>query len=149
MNIMQIFGFVGKDVERKDMPKGGVLYSLSVGVKSKKNKEEVTHWYRVNMWGETRWEKLVPHLKKGSGVIVMGEFFPSQYNNKEGEVIMNLEITADSIRFSPFGKPENKEAKPSTQPNPNYPQNGQPSQGTTTKKAQNTQPDYQEDDLPF
>ena len=141
MNIMQIFGFVGKDVERKDMPNGGVLYSLNVGVKSKKNKEEVTNWYRVNMWGETRWEKLVPHLKKGSGVIVMGEFFPSQYNNKEGEVVMNLEITADSIRFSPFGKPENKEgnqAKAPTQPNPKPAQYAQPNQGES----------YQ-DDLPF
>lgn len=141
MNIMQIFGFVGKDVEKKVMPNGGVLYTLSVGVKSKKNKEEMTNWYRVNMWGETRWEKLVPHLKKGAGVIVMGEFFPSQYNNKEGEVIMNLEITADMVKFSPFGKPENKEgnqARPSAQPNPKNNQYSQPTQAQ----------DYQ-DDLPF
>lgn len=135
MNIMQIFGFVGKDVEKKLMPNGGVLYTLNVGVKSKKNKEEVTYWYRVNMWGETRWEKLTPHLKKGSSVIVMGEFFPSQYNNKDGEVVMNLEINAESIRFSPFGKAENKD--------------GQPQKAQAQKIAQPSVHNDHQDELPF
>ncbi len=138
MNIIQLFGYVGKDVEKKVMPNGGVLFSLSIGVKSKKNKEEITHWYRVSMWGETRWEKLVPHLKKGSSVIVVGEFFPSQYNNKEGEVIMNLQVTADMVKFSPFGKTENQ-AKTPTQPNP---KNTQTAQTAPTNS-------YQEEDLPF
>lgn len=141
MNIMQIFGFVGRDVERKVMPNGGILFTLNIGVKSKKNKEELTHWYRVNMWGETRWEKLVPHLKKGSSVIVMGEFFPSQYTNKDGEVIMNLELTAESVKFSPFGKSENKEgnqARVPMQPSPK-----------SSPIAQHSQENSYQDDLPF
>ena len=71
MNILQIFGYLGKDCEKRVMPNGSVLYIISVGVKSKKGKEESTNWYRVNLWGD-KWEKLVPHLKKGSSVIVNG-----------------------------------------------------------------------------
>ena len=50
---------------------------------------------------------MLPYLKKGSSLIVVGELSkPEIYTDKEGRPQISLEVTAEFIRFSPFGKGE-------------------------------------------
>jgi single-strand DNA-binding protein len=49
-------------------------------------------------------------LKKGSSVIVIGEMqAPQIYTGKDGQPQVSLEMTAEIVKFSPFGRPDKPE----------------------------------------
>lgn len=106
MNMIQIMGHLGADAETRFTPSGQKVTNLRVATTSRKGGKEETVWYRITIWGD-RYDKMLPYLKKGSGVIVVGELNkPELYNDKEGRPQISLEVTAEFIRFSPFGKGE-------------------------------------------
>jgi len=106
MNSFMIAGHLGKDPDIRFTASGQKVTSFNVAVNQRKGKEDVTMWIRVTVWGE-RFDKLIAYLKKGSAVIVIGELNPpSTYTDKEGRQQFSLEMTAETIRFSPFGKPD-------------------------------------------
>lgn len=99
-----IAGHIGKDPETRFTSSGQKVTSFSVATNQRKGKEDVTVWVRVTVWGD-RFDKLLPYLKKGSGVVVSGRMNPpSSYTDKEGRTQISLEMTAEMIEFSPFGK---------------------------------------------
>jgi single-strand DNA-binding protein len=99
-------GHLGKDPETRFSPNGVKITTFSIATNQRKGKEEVTTWVRVVIWSD-RFDKMLPYLKKGSAVIVSGSMNPpSSYTDKEGRTQISLEITADDIQFSPFGKSE-------------------------------------------
>lgn len=111
MNFIQIAGFLGKDVEKKVTPNGAVLYLFNVGAKAGKDS---TIWYKCAAWGD-KWDKMMAYLKKGSAVMVMGDLkVPTIYTPESGEARINMEITVDCIKFSPF--PQKKEGEDNYQP---------------------------------
>lgn len=114
MNLLQIAGHLGKDPETRFTPSGQKVTTFSVAVNYRKGgKEESTLWVRVTIWGE-RFDKLISYLKKGSAVIVVGEMHPpAVYTDKEGRPQVSVEMTADVIRFSPFGKGDREESQSS------------------------------------
>lgn len=104
MNIIQILGHLGADPETRFTPSGQKVTNLRVAVSVRKAGKEETVWYRVTIWGD-RFDKMISFLKKGSAIIVVGELGkPEVYNDKEGKPQVSMEITAEFIRFSPFGK---------------------------------------------
>jgi len=104
MFIVHVAGHLGKDPETRFTPSGQKVISFSIAVNHRKGKEDVTTWVRVTVWGD-RFDKLLPYLKKGSGVIVTGKMNPpASYTDKEGRTQISLEIVAEMIEFSPFGK---------------------------------------------
>lgn len=104
MNLIHIAGHLGDDPEERFTPGGQKVINFRVAVKSRRRGEESTTWYRVTIWGD-RFDKMLPHLKKGSAVIVVGELQkPEVYTDREGKPQVSLEITAEVIRFSPFGR---------------------------------------------
>jgi single-strand DNA-binding protein len=107
MNILQIAGHLARDPEKRFTASGQQVTTFTVGVNYRKGgKEESTMWIRVTVWGD-RFDKLISYLKKGSAVIVVGEMHPpAMYTDKEGRQQISLEMTADMVKFSPFGKPE-------------------------------------------
>lgn len=106
MFIVNLAGYLGKDPETRFTPSGQKVTSFSVATSHRKGKEDVTIWVRVTIWGD-RFDKLLPYLKKGSAVIVTGKFNPpSTYVDKEGKTQVNLEVVAEMLEFSPFGKNE-------------------------------------------
>ncbi|KAF3362798.1 Single-stranded DNA-binding protein [Chlamydiales bacterium STE3] len=106
MNFIFIAGHLGADPETRFTPSGQKVVSLRIAVNVRKGGKEETVWYRVTIWGD-RFDKMMPYLKKGSGVIVSGELGkPEIYNDREGKPQIALEITAENIRFSPFGRGE-------------------------------------------
>jgi single-strand DNA-binding protein len=106
MNKIQVMGHIGQDALVRVTPNGAKVLNFNVASKSKKKGEEKTSWYRVSAWGD-RWDKLAPYLKKGSGVVVYGELSVSEWVNPNdpSDKRINLDITADALDFSPFGKP--------------------------------------------
>lgn len=104
MFIVHLAGHLGKDPETRFTPNGQKVTSFTIATNHRKGKEDVTIWVRVTIWGD-RFDKLLSYLKKGSGIIVTGRMNPpSSYTDKEGRTQVNLEVTAEMIEFSPFGR---------------------------------------------
>jgi single-strand DNA-binding protein len=103
MNFLQIFGRLGADPETRFTSNGQKVTTFRVACNVRKGGKEDTMWWRVTVWGE-RFDKMMAYLKKGSAVIVMGAMGkPEIYTSRDGTPQVSLEITAESIHFSPFG----------------------------------------------
>ncbi|MFI0434756.1 MAG: single-stranded DNA-binding protein [Parachlamydiaceae bacterium] len=104
MFIVNLAGHLGKDPETRFTPSGQKVTSFNIATNHRKGKEDVTIWVRVTVWGD-RLDKMISYLKKGSAVVVTGRMNPPAiYQDKEGRTQVNLEVTAEMIEFSPFGK---------------------------------------------
>lgn len=118
MMIIQIAGRLGKDAETRFTNSGQKVTSFNVATNVRKAGKDETVWWRVTIWGD-RFDKMMPYLKKGSAVIVVGEMQkPEIWTDKEGRPQVNLELTAEIIRFSPFGNPDRPQEQ-QNQSNPN------------------------------
>lgn len=108
MQIIQIAGRLGRDVETRFTPSGQKVSTMTVAVNIRKAGKEETVWWRVTLWGD-RFDKLMPYLTKGHAVIVVGEVGkPEIWTDKDGRPQVSLEITGEIVRFSPFGNPDRK-----------------------------------------
>ena len=104
MIIIHIAGHLGSDPEVRFTPSGQKVTSFRVATNIKRGEKEKTVWWRISCWGE-RFDKRIAYLKKGSAVVVVGEMgIPDIYTDKSGNQQISLEITAEIISFSPFGK---------------------------------------------
>ncbi len=105
MNFIHIAGHLGADPETRFTQSGKKVTTLRVATRTRRAGNDDTIWWRVTIWGD-QFEKMMPHLKKGSAVMVWGEVHkPEIFNDREGKPQVSLEITAVQIQFSPFGKP--------------------------------------------
>lgn len=107
MKYVHIAGRLAKDAEVRFTNNSLKVTTLVLPVNSKKGGTEETTWFRVSLWGD-RWDKLAPHLKKGTGVIVGGELKkPEIYTDKSGvPQVGSLEVRADFVHFAPGSKEE-------------------------------------------
>lgn len=122
MIIVQIAGRLGRDPETRFTQSGLKVTSLTVATTVRKGGKEETVWWRVTVWGE-RFDKMISFLKKGSAIIAIGEMNkPDIWTDKEGRPQVSLELTADIIRFSPFGNPDANRQEGSTQNTQSYSQ---------------------------
>lgn len=104
MNFLQIAGHLGADPEERFTQGGQKVTTLRLATHSRKGGQDQTIWWRVTIWGD-RFDKMMPHLKKGSPLIVAGEMSkPDIYTDKEGKPRVSLDMVAEVIRFSPFGR---------------------------------------------
>jgi single-strand DNA-binding protein len=106
MIIIQIAGRLGKDAETRFTPSGQKVTTLTVATNVRKSGKEETVWWRVTIWGE-RFDKMLPYFKKGTALFIVGEMGkPEIWTDKEGRPQVSMDLTADIIKFSPFGSPE-------------------------------------------
>jgi len=106
MILVEIAGFLGADAEERFTATGKRVISLRVATKCRHGGADETVWWRVNVWGD-RYDKMLPYLKKGSPVIVIGEMSkPEVYTAKDGTSQVSMSLTAEIIKFSPFGRPD-------------------------------------------
>ncbi|MCI5052887.1 MAG: single-stranded DNA-binding protein [Simkaniaceae bacterium] len=104
MNHLMLAGHMGSDPEVRYTSSGLKVTTFRLATNSRKAGKEETIWWRITLWGD-QFDKLMPHLKKGSAIIVHGEMTKAEiYNNREGQPQMSLNVTANTINFSPFGK---------------------------------------------
>jgi single-strand DNA-binding protein len=104
MIIVEVAGHLGSDPEVRYTPSNQKVTSFRVATNIKRGEKEKTVWWRITCWGD-RFDKRLAYLKKGSAVIVVGEMgIPEIYTDKSGNQQISLELTAEIISFSPFGK---------------------------------------------
>lgn len=103
MNFINIAGHLGADPEERFTPSGQKVTTLRVATNVRRSGKDETIWWRVTIWGD-KFDKLLPYLKKGSAVIIVGEMAkPEIYIDREGKPQISLNLTAEIIKFSPFG----------------------------------------------
>ena len=106
MIIVEIAGFLGADPEERFTATGKRVISLRVATRIRQGGQDETVWWRVNIWGD-RFDKMLPYLKKGSAVIIVGEMSkPETYTSRDGMTQVSLTMSAEMIKFSPFGRPD-------------------------------------------
>lgn len=111
MFFVQLAGNLGKDPEKRFTPSGQQVTTFNIAVNQRKGKEEITTWVRITVWGD-KLDKMISFLKKGSSIIVMGRMMPpSSYTDKEGRTQLTLEVTAEALEFSPFGRTDRPEGQ--------------------------------------
>lgn len=114
MNQITIAGRLGNDPDVRFTSSGLKVTSFRVATNSRKAGKEETIWYKVTIWGD-QFEKMIPHIKKGTGLIITGELGkPEIYNDREGRPQISLNVTAFQISFSPFGSGTTKSPSEST-----------------------------------
>ena len=115
MQKLFIIGFAGRDPEERFTSNGKKVTSFPVGINTRKGGEKLTIWYKVNCWGE-QCASILPHVKKGSCVVVTGDLSPpTTYQSKTGDIKIDMSISAHSISFAPSSQPkEEKEEKEDT-----------------------------------
>jgi len=156
MNILMIAGFLGRDVETKQTKNGVKITTLAVA--DNVTKDEVI-WWRCTIFGNTC-EKILPHLKKGSSVIIHGkQKKPKIFDRKDGTQDVSCEMIVSSIDFLPGNKSDKNEqdqGQPKQQPPQQQPQQQyQAGQAQYTVGQQDQQPQQQDpqyegqDGLPF
>lgn len=104
MNFVEIAGHLGADAEERFTSTGKRVISLRIATKTRQGGKDETIWWKANIWGD-RFDKMLPFLRKGTGLIIFGEMMkPEIYVDKMGNSQISLTISAEVIRFSPFGK---------------------------------------------
>ncbi len=111
MNLIHIAGHLGADPEVRFTSSGQKVTTLRVAAKVRKGGADETIWWRVTIWGE-QFDKMMPYLKKGSAIIVVGELHkPEIFKDREGNAQISMNVTAIHLMFSPFGKGTEKSAE--------------------------------------
>lgn len=101
-----IAGHLGADVETRYTANGKKVSTLRVATNTRRAGKDETVWWRVSLWGDA-FDTILPYLKKGSGVIVTGDFVRNEiYMDRDGKPQMSLEISGKTVEFNPFGKGE-------------------------------------------
>jgi single-strand DNA-binding protein len=99
---VMIIGNLGADPEMRYTPSGRPVTQFKVAVnQSTKNQQtgewvEATDWFRISVWGD-RAERAAENLRKGNRVFVEGRFKTREFEGRDGQKRMSLEITADSL----------------------------------------------------
>ncbi|MEM7174896.1 MAG: single-stranded DNA-binding protein [Chlamydiota bacterium] len=110
MNRTILAGRLGKDPEVRYTSSGQKVTTLRLAVNQRRSGKEETMWWRITIWGE-RFDKMIAFLKKGSAVIVVGEMTkPQIYTDRDGNPQVSLDLVANDISFSPFGRSSDQSA---------------------------------------
>lgn len=149
MIIVEIAGNLGADPEERFTATGKRVISLRVAARVRQGGQDVTVWWRVSVWDD-RFDRMLPYLKKGSAVIIIGEMGkPETYVAKDGTTQISLSMNAEIIKFSPFGRSDGNRLEQQQQP---YSQQASSTQepfatfGASTSEEEHA---FAGDDLPF
>jgi len=145
MNHGEIAGHLGADPEVRFTSSGQKVTTLRVAARCRK--KEDTIWWKVSVWGE-QYDKMMPFFKKGSAVIVRGYINkPEIFTDKEEKPQASMSMTATSIDFSPFGRPEGTvQTEMRSHASPSFDSYAEPA--VSTGQAKETVP-FSDDEVPF
>lgn len=121
-----VVGNLGKDPEMRYLPDGTPVTNFSMAVNRKKKEEqEVTHWFRITVWGKLA-EPCNEFLHKSSKVLVAGALLADEatgglkvFTRSDGSSGSSFEINARLVLFldRPSDRPEgqsSRQPKPTT-----------------------------------
>lgn len=153
MATIHIAGHLGSDPETRVTPTGQKVTTLRVATNVRRGGKEETMWFRVTMWGD-RWDKMLPYLKKGSAVMIVGRFDKAEiYTDKEGKPQISLNVTAEMVEFPPFGRPDgtksNQPAGNASQQEPESSGFAAPANFSTSGQGTYQKQPFNADEIPF
>lgn len=103
MNIAYLFGYLAKDPEKKTTKNGHQMTRLVMADNVSKFK---VIWWSILLFG-AKFDKIIPHLKKGSAIIAIGEMKkPQIYERKDGSQETGMSLFAYELKFPPFSHKE-------------------------------------------
>lgn len=106
MNQLTIAGHLGADPEVRFTSSGQKVTTLRVAARARKGSKDETIWWKVTVWGE-QFDKMISYFKKGSPILAMGELNkPEIFTDREGKPQVSMNVTAQNLMFSPFGRTE-------------------------------------------
>ena len=98
-----VTGNVGNKIEEFSFGNGGTGLRFDVAVTDTIRGEQVTKWYPVTCFGrlfETAQEhQRAGRLVTGATVLVMGKFQPRDYQTKNGDDRVSLDVTASTLEI--------------------------------------------------
>jgi single-strand DNA-binding protein len=147
MNQITIAGHLGADPEVRFTSSGQKVTTLRVAARVRRNsKGEDTIWWRVTIWGE-QFDKMIPYLKKGSPIIVFGELSkPEIFTDRDGRPQVSMNITANNLLFSPFGRPDGQGGDSEREPEMAHAAAGAPQKEQGRGKVEES---FKDDEIPF
>lgn len=162
MRKMEVMGRLGNDPEQKETKNGKPYLQFRIANNAFGDPENYTMWATVTVWEGSRCYGTAKALKKGSLVIVEGDYFQRTYISKStNKMEIGNDIHATGIYFGGVSNKENNdqmEDAPATDEAPAEAPAEQPkSEKKTTAKATKTtkavEPTSEtaeaDDDLPF
>ncbi len=100
---VMIIGNLGRDPEMRYTPNGRPVTEFSVAVSHRSRdaatgewQDDQTDWYRVTVWGD-RAERTAEQFRKGNKVFVEGRFRTREYEARDGQKRISLDVTADNV----------------------------------------------------
>ena len=101
-NRVQLLGFLGQDVDLRELAQGKKLARLTMATNEFKQSfsgppEKVTTWHNLVAWGQTA-ESMNELLRKGQKVFVEGKIAYRQYETKTGEKRNQTEIVVSNFK---------------------------------------------------
>ena len=88
-NRVQLVGFLGQDVDLRELAEGNKLARLGLATAEFKKSgngqmEKITTWHNLVGWGQTA-KEMSENLRKGQKIFVEGKIVYRQYETKTGE----------------------------------------------------------------
>ena len=99
---IMLIGNLGRDPEMRYTPAGKPVTQFSVAVSHSKPDgqggwvDEGTDWYRISVFGD-RAERAAEQLRKGTKVFVEGRFKTREFEGKDGEKRVSLDVISDNV----------------------------------------------------
>lgn len=103
-----LLGHIGRDAETRHTPDGSSFTSFTVACNGPK-KDAPPTWVDCTLSGQ-RGERLAPHLKKGTKVLIHGNLSLRTWQGRDGTAKTGLACLADYLEFA--GGSEAKPAAP-------------------------------------
>ena len=111
MNLLTLFGHLGRDPESRTSKNGTEYWILNVAERLWRKEKDI-YWWRVIIF-RTSGNALLKSLRKGNSVIIHGELeFPQIFEGEEGEPTFSLSCMAYKISLSPFMLGDRPKANP-------------------------------------
>jgi single-strand DNA-binding protein len=139
MNFIVVTGRLGKDAETRFLPSGQKVITFTLARNKKKGGQEVTVWYNITLWGD-QYDNLLPYLKKGSLLSVVGDLDVRRYKDKQDQEQFSLDVTGFKIDFVPSSQKSGGTGQDAAAPQSN-PYQANPYQAGA-QQQQSTPPSY-------
>ena len=107
MNSITITGNLTRDAELRSMNDGTAVLSFAVGDNQQGRDKKAIFW-RSSLFGK-RAEALVPYLKKGQQVTIVGSVTEREYTDKDGQKRTSMDVRVNDLALQ-GGRPESQEA---------------------------------------
>ena len=98
MNVYTCSGNIGKDAETKHTPNGKAVTRFPLAVASGFGDRKSTFWLNCTLWER---EKVAEYFTKGMKITVSGELNNREWEDKEGNKRLSLELTVRDFDLPP------------------------------------------------